>query len=406
MVLDSLNLSNSTVTILSLSIILLSAFLMTRITKKLKFPNVTGYILAGILIGPCVLKIIPHSIINGMEFVADIALAFIAFDVGRYLKLSNFKENGSKVLIITLCESLMAASIVTVTMLSVFKLPLSFSLLLGSIGAATAPASTIMTIRQYKARGNFVNTLFQVVALGDAVALISFSICATIAKAMSSNGELNFKLFLYPIILNLIVIVIGIIFALILNRIINQKRTEDNKLILGISMIILLSGICSAFNISPLLSSMALGTVYINISNNKKLFLQISNFTPPILITFFVLSGMRLNIPSLLTGGIIGLSYFIVRIIGKYIGTYIGSSLVRADDEIRKYLGLALIPQASVSIGLAFLGQRILPNDLGLLLSTIILSSAILYEIVGPILAKVSLYLSGSIPLDNVKEIS
>lgn len=396
--LESLNLNSSTTVLLSISIILLSGFLMTRITKKLSLPNVTGYIFAGILIGPYVLEIIPYSVINGMEFVTDIALAFIAFDVGRFLKFSTFKENGSKVFIITLFESLVAGLMVSLTMVFIFKLPLSFSLLLGSIGAATAPASTIMTIRQYDAKGDFVNTLLQVVALDDVVALISFSICATIVSALNSNGEINLKLFLFPIILNLFAIGLGILFAFILNKIINNKRTEDNKLILGISMIMLLSGICAALNISPLLSSMAMGTIYINTSNNKKLFYQLSNFTPPILTMFFVLSGMRLNIPSLALGGIIGITYFAIRIIGKYIGAYIGSSIVNADEEIRKYLGLALVPQAGVSIGLAFLGQRILPQDLGILLSTIILSSSILYEIVGPISAKASLYLSGAIP--------
>lgn len=394
-----LNVNSNTAVVLSLSIILFFGFFMTRITKKLKLPNVTGYIISGILIGPYGLNLVPSSIISNMEFVTDVALAFIAFDVGRFLKLSIIKKNSSQVFIITLCESLVAAFLVTIIMIFVFKLPISFSILLGAISAATAPASTIMTIRQYKAKGSFVNMILQVVALDDVVALVAFSICGSVAQALSSNEKLNFKLFLGPILLNLAAIGLGIMFGFILNRLINPKRTDDNRLILAIAMILTMAGFCAAFDISPLLSCMALGTTYINISKSSKLFKQLNNFTPPILTMFFVLSGMRLDVPSLVTGGIIGVTYFIVRIIGKYIGAYIGASLSNAEPEIRKYLGLALIPQAGVSIGLAFLGQRILPSDMGVLLSTIILSSSILYEIVGPISAKAALYLAGSIDI-------
>ncbi|SHI19816.1 cation:proton antiporter [Sporanaerobacter acetigenes] len=399
-----LNVNSNTAVVLSLSIILFFGFFITRITKKLKLPNVTGYIISGILIGPYGLNLIPSFIISNMEFVTDVALAFIAFDVGRFLKLSIIKENSSQVFIITLCESLVAAFLVTIIMIFVFKLPISFSILLGAISAATAPASTIMTIRQYKAKGSFVNMILQVVALDDIVALVAFSICSSVAQALSSNEKLNLELFIEPILLNLAAIGLGIVLGFILNRLINSKRTDDNRLILAITMILTMTGFCAAFDISPLLSCMALGTTYINISKSSKLFKQLNNFTPPILTIFFVLAGMRLDVPSLATGGIIGVTYFIVRIIGKYIGAYIGASLSNAEPEIRKYLGLALIPQAGVSIGLAFLGQRILPSDMGVLLSTIILSSSILYEIVGPISAKTALHLAGSIHSDDIED--
>lgn len=402
MIFTILNIGNNTAIILSIAIILFSGFLVTRITKKFKLPNVTGYIIGGILIGPYVLNLIPSLIVARMKFVTDIALAFIAFDVGRYLKLSILKKNGSQVLIITLCESLITALIVSITMIFVFKLSVPFSILLGAIGAATAPASTIMTIRQYGAEGSFVNILLQIVALDDAVALIAFSVCGSIAQALSSNMKLNLRLFLIPIFLNIVAIVLGILFGFLLNKLINNKRTEDNKLIITIAMILTMTGFCSACDISPLLSCMALGTSYVNVSRNQELFKQLNNFTPPILTMFFVLSGMRLNVPLLLTGGVIGITYFIIRILGKYIGSYIGAILSNATPEIRKYLGIALIPQAGVSIGLAFLGERILPTDMGSLLSTIILSSSILYEIVGPVSAKAALYLSNSIPYKDV----
>lgn len=395
---ELINLNSNATIIVSLGIMLFSSFLMTRLTKKLGLPNVTAYIISGIIIGPNVLGLIPGDLIMKMDFVTDIALAFIAFDVGRFLKSNVLRQNTSQILVITLWESLTAATIVTITMYFVFKLPLAFSLLIGAIGAATAPASTIMTIRQYGAKGNFVDTVLQVVALDDMVALLAFSVSSAAAQALSSNQGLGIRLFLLPILLNLLAIGMGIGFGHILDRLINPKRTKDNKLVLTITMILLLTGLCSALHISPLLASMALGTTFINTSSNGEIYKQLNNFTPPILIMFFVISGMRLDLASLLTGGIIGLTYFLVRIIGKYLGAYIGASISGAEEEVKKYLGLALIPQAGVSIGLAFLGQRILPTGMGNLLATIILSSSILYEIVGPISGKAALYLSGAIP--------
>ncbi len=403
MVLEQLTLNTNATILISLALMLLCGFLSTRITKRLKLPNVTGYIIVGILIGPYILNIIPTGTIAGMDFVTDIALAFIAFGVGRYLKLSVLKQNSKQIIIITLCEALLAAIIVTLTMIYIFKLPISFSVLLGAIGSATAPASTIMTIRQYKAKGNFVNTLLQVVALDDAVALIAFSICTAIVRTLVSEEVLRISIILLPLLINLIAISLGILAGFILDKLISSRRSRDNRLILAIAMLLAITGFCAAFNISPLLSCMAMGIAYINLSGNKELFRQINQFAPPTLILFFVLAGMKLSIPVLLSTGGIGVAYFLIRIIGKYIGSFIGASLSGAPMEVRKYLGLALVPQAGVSIGLAILGQRILPTDMGILLSTIILSSSVLYELIGPISAKVSLHLSNSIPSEDRK---
>lgn len=393
---------NNAVVVISLAIMLFSGFLITRITRKLRLPNVTGYIIVGILIGPYILNLVPQTVIDGMDFVTDVALAFIAFGVGKYLKLSTIRESSTQVLIMTLCESLLAAAIVIVTMIFVFRLPVPFALLLGAIGAATAPASTIMTIRQYKAKGNFVNMLLQVVVLDDAVALIAFSICAAVAQTLnsSSGARVDVMVLLLPILLNIAAVGLGILAGFLLKKIIgflNTRGSKDNRLIVGLAMILSITGFCSAFDISPLLSCMAMGTTYVNISDNRRLFKQINNFAAPVLTLFFVLSGMRLSMPALFKAGLIGVGYFIIRIIGKYSGAFIGAELGKASPEIRKYFGLALIPQAGVSIGLAFLGQRILPPEMGAMLSTIILSSSVLYEMIGPVSAKGALILSHAI---------
>lgn len=184
----------------------------------------------------------------------------------------------------------------------------------------------------------------------------------------------------------------------LLSKLIHERRSKDHSLVLACVCIMGVAGFCSTMNVSPLLACMASGTIYINTSGNKHLFKQLNQFTPPLLVMFFVLSGMRLSLPSLISAGFVGVIYFLVRIVGKYLGSTLGALVTNATPEIKKYFGLALIPQAGVSIGLAVLGQRMLPAASGEMLSTIILSSGILYEMVGPACAKAAIRLSGSIP--------
>ncbi len=383
--------------ILSLAIMLLMGFLLTRLTKLVKLPNVTGYILAGVLIGPYALNLIPKSVANGMDFVTDVALAFIAFGVGKYFKLERLRKNGRQVLILTVFESLMAAALIFVVMAFLFQLSVPFALLLSAIGSATAPASTIMTIRQYKARGQFVNVLLQIVALDDAVALIAFSICAAVAQGME-NGHIGMETVLLPILWNLLALAGGVLAGWLLHKLISDQRSSQHRLILVVTMLLAITGMCTALNISPLLACMVMGAVYINLSGNKKVFKQVNGFTPPIQMLFFVLSGMRLDLTALAAAGVIGIVYFLTRIAGKYLGAWVGALISKTTLPVRHYLGMALIPQAGVSIGLAVLGQRILPAESGALLSTIILSSGILYEMIGPACAKAAIFLSGSVP--------
>lgn len=390
--------STSAQVILSLAVMLFSGFLMTRLTKLAHLPNVTGYILAGVLIGPCVLDLIPETVQNGMDFVTDVALAFIAFGVGKYFKLGRLRKNGRSVLILTVFESLIAALLVFLVMAFVFRLPIPFSLLLGAIGSATAPASTIMTIRQYKAKGQFVDILLQIVALDDAVALLAFSVCAAIAQAMEGGGGISPKAVLLPILWNLLALAAGALAGFLLHKLIGENRSSQHRLVLVTALLLSITGFCTALDISPLLACMVMGAVYINVSGNKKVFKQVNGFTPPIQLLFFVLSGMRMDLTALKAAGLIGVVYFLVRIIGKYAGAWLGAVLGKASVPIRRYLGLALIPQAGVSIGLALLGQRILPAESGALLSTIILSSGVLYEMIGPACAKAAIFLSGSVP--------
>ncbi len=391
--------------ITSVAVMLFLAFLMTRLTKLLKLPNVTAYIITGILIGPFCLGLVPKTVIAGMDFLSDIALAFIAFSAGEFFKFDVLRKNGAKVLIITIAESLMATLFVFVVTYFVLGLELSFSLVLAALASATAPASTMMTIRQTGAKGDFVDTLLQVVALDDVVGLIAYSIAISVASSSISGEKFNVISIIKPLASNLGVIILGCVFGIIMKPLLQKKRSTDNRLIITIAFLFAFCGVCALLDISPLLGCMSMGMVYINITDDDKLFKQVNYFSPPILLLFFVRSGMNFDLEALFSssGGVgsvslvvVGVIYFIVRILGKYAGAFLGCLSVKKAKKTRNYLGLALIPQAGVAIGLASLGARTLGGEAGNTLVTVILASSVLYELIGPACAKLSLYLSGS----------
>jgi len=298
--------------------------------------------------------------------------------------------------LIAAMEALLAGVLVSLGMIFLFHLDLKFSLLLGAIATATAPASTMMTINQYHAKGDFVNTLLQVVALDNVICLLAFSVVTAIAG--SENGSTDAWDIILPILYNLGALALGFLCGSLLSRLLTPQRSKDNRLILAIAMLLGLCGICAVLNVSPLLSCMVFGATYINLTRDKKLFRQLNNFTPPVLSIFFVVSGMSLNITALTTIGAIGFAYFLIRIVGKYAGAFLGCVIAKSPAPTRNLLGLALIPQAGVAIGLAFLGQRMLPAELGSAFLTIILCSSVLYELIGPASAKAALILAGVIP--------
>ena len=391
--------------IISIALMLTGGFLMTRVTKKLKLPNVTAYILSGILMGPFVLDLIPSDVINGTAFLPDIALSFIAFSTGEFFRMSALRKNGGKVAVITLSESCMAAVVVFAVCFFVLKLDFAFCVVLGALATATAPASTIMTIRQTGAKGDFVETLLQVVAFDDVVGLVLYSISISLASASLSDAGFQAGSILIPLGRNLLGMAGGGIFGLLLILFNKKRHSTDNRLIIAVALLFGYCGFCAALDISPLLGCMLMGTVYINISGDEGLFRQLNYFSPPILLLFFVRSGISFNIGSLFGHSesighvpllLIGILYFALRIAGKYIGAWIGCRAAGKPKKVCKYLGLALIPQAGVAIGLAALGAREIGGEMGNALETIILSSSVLYELIGPGAAKLSLYLSGS----------
>ena len=404
------------VVIIALSLMLMLGFLMTRLTKLARLPNVTAYIVTGILIGPFCLDLIPRRVIDGMAFLPDIALAFIAFSTGEFFRNDALKKSGWGVILLTLSESLLASVLVFLAVFYLLSLPLAFSIVLAALAAATAPASTMMTIRQTGAKGSFVDTLLQVVALDDIVGLVAYSVAISIAVSTTSGEAFAIGMVVVPLGKNLAAVALGAVFGFVMKGILTHRNT-DNRLIVSIALLFAFCGVCAAFGISPLLGCMAMGTVYINTTDDTRLFRQLGYFSPPILLLFFVRSGLSFDLGALVsaTGTIghypllvVGIVYFVVRIAGKYGGAFLGAAATRKEKSIRNYLGLALIPQAGVAIGLAALGARTLGGEMGKALETIILASSVLYELIGPACGKLSLYLSHSYSdkLEEIAEVS
>lgn len=401
------------VVVISVAIMLFFGFAATRITKRLHLPNVTAYILAGIVIGPFCLDLIPSQVTDGMEFISDIALAFISFGTGEFFRFSALKKNGAKTIVITFFEAFAASLLVFFVCYIIVGLDMVYCIVLAALAAATSPASTMMTIRQLGAKGDFVDTLLQLIAIDNVVALLAYGVAISIATSLAGAGAMTFAGVALPLVKNIAVLIIGGVFGLILKWLMPKKRSTDNRLIIAIAVLFSFCGLCTIIDVSPLLGCMSMGMIYLNVSDDTKLFKQLNYFAPPLLMLFFVRSGIEFKLGALFSEGSVGgtsilmvsLVYFFVRLIGKYGGAFAGSLIVKKSRKVRDYLGLALIPQASVAIGLAALCARALGDDIGGTLQSIIVTAGLLSELIGPACVNASLFLSGSCSKDMTQDV-
>ena len=384
-----------------IGLMILGGLLFGRLAKFIKLPNVTGYLIAGLLLGPHIFNLIPAGTVTEFEIIADVALGFIAFSVGSEFKLSYIKRVGMTPIVIACLEATLATILVTGAMLAIGQ-PLAFSLVLGAIAAATAPAATVMVIRQYKAKGPVTDTLLTVVAIDDAVALMLFGIAAAIAQQLVSAAPTSMAVaILKPIIEIVCSLGLGAVLGLLFMVPLRFFKKSSNRLCITIAFVFIAVALSGLFELSALLVCMALGTVLINVSSQADNVMKITEgFTPPILMLFFVLSGSELDIGVLPTIGLVGVVYVIVRVVGKYLGALIGAKIMKAPDAVAKYLGPALIPQAGVAIGLSLLATTILP-EYGQTIRAIILCATFIYEIIGPVITKISLQKAGEIAVKS-----
>lgn len=383
-----------------LAIILLIAIFVSKILSKLKLPNVTGYLIAGLLIGPSMLGIIPKNVVSQFGIISEVALAFIAYNMGSEFNLAELKKMSKGVLVITIFQSLTAMAFVMLSMMLLFNQPFSFSLVLGAISCATAPAATIMVIKQYNAKGQVVDTLLPVVALDDAVCIIAFGISTSIAKALMKNtgGISIFNMIVSPLIEVALALAFGFFMGILLVILIKRIEGENELLTMIIAVVFATAAICIKFNLSSLLTCMMIGTTVVNILPNfKKAFTIVERFTPPIYVAFFTISGIELDISILKTVGVIGIGYIVFRIIGKVSGAYMGAKISNSPDNVKKYLGFTLLPQAGVAIGLSMIAQNILPAPYGSQVRTIVLAATVVYELIGPSFTRRALVKAGEI---------
>ncbi len=383
-------------TFISLGIMIFAGMFLGRLVKKIKLPNVTGYLIAGLLLGPSVLGLVSEDFLSSASVISDAALGFIAFSIGNEFKISYFKRVGATPIIIAIFESLFSVVFVTGTLM-LAGCDKTFSLVLGSIAAATAPAATIMVIKQYKARGPVTETLLSVVAIDDATALIMYSISIAIATAISGAGAAPSELILKPVIEIGGALVVGAILGFLFLFPLKHFKKDGNRLCIIIAFIFVGLGLSQLCGFSSLLLCMSMGAIVANFSHDVGHIMKLSDrITPPIFMLFFVASGAELKLSVLPAVGVAGIIYIIVRVIGKMFGASFGAIICRTDKNTRKYLGPALIPQAGVAIGLSLAASTAFPQ-FGTQIRTVILCGTLIYELIGPVITKTCLKKAGEI---------
>ena len=390
--------------LLAFSLILILGLFSTRLMKLVNFPNVTGYLIVGLLVGPFCLGIINEGNISGLKIITNAALGFIAFSIGGEFKLSTLKKLGKNVVIITLFQAVITSGL-TFLVLWAVNVPMPITLALSAIAAATAPAATLMVVRQFKAKGPVTDTLLPVVALDDAIGLMIFSLCFALAKVIETGAELTINsVLIMPILEIVLSIAIGGIIGALLSLLMKVFKSRANRLIWMIAAVFLGIALCSlmgelvGIELSSLLLCMMMGSVFTNMRNDSIHILEgQERWTPPLFMLFFIISGAELDLTVLPTVGVIGIAYLAARSIGKIVGSALGAKAVKADSNITKYLGLTLLPQAGVAIGMAQMVSMSLGGIVAEKVTAVVLCATLIYELVGPLITKIALTKAGEI---------
>ena len=382
------------ITILYIAAAMAAGLLFNRFAKLISLPNVTGYLVAGLLIGPSVLNLIPKDGTEALNVLVTLALGFIAYSIGGEFNINNIKAIGGKSIIITMFQALTAVGLVDITLCALgFDVPLALTL--GAIAAATAPAATLMVVRQYRANGPVTRTLLPVVAMDDAVGLIVFAVSLALAQGMSGGGDMSFyTMVVQPLTEIVLSLAIGGAIGLIASIALRFFHSKDNFLCVSVAAVLLGTALADIWG---LLLCMSIGAIVCNLRKDADSIMEgCERWTPPLFMLFFVISGAELDLAAIPTVGMLGVAYLVARSAGKYLGTYIGSGIVHADEKIKKYLGLALLPQAGVAIGMAQICAAKLPMY-SERITTVVLCATLIYELIGPVITKMALMKAGEI---------
>lgn len=405
--------------LLSLSIAIFAGLMLSRLAKLLHLPAVTAYLVAGILVGPYCLGMlgvegfgfINKADVDKYAILSDVALGFIAFSIGNEFRLSQLKKTGKQATVIGIFQAVFTTLLVDVILIAVHfaipdKFPLPAAIVLGAVASATAPAATLMVVRQYKAKGPLTDILLPIVALDDAVGLVVFAISFGIAKALISGHVDILSVVVEPILEVVLSLLLGLVMGLLFTFFEKFFHSRSKRLSMSVTFVFLtvalsmlkfeIGGIHIAF--SSLLVCMMLGTIFCNICDfSEELMDRVDRWTAPLFILFFVLSGaeLELSVFSDVAIVVIGLLYILSRSAGKYLGASISSRMVKCEPNITKYLGITLLPQAGVALGMAIKSEQL--GAEGAIVANITLFAVLVYELIGPLLTKIALLKAGEI---------
>ena len=409
--------------LLSLSTALLTGLMLSRLAKLLKLPAVTAYLVAGILVGPYVLGSLgvsgfgftSHSEIKFLGIISDVALGFIAFAIGNEFRLSQLKKTGKQATVIGIFQAVAATLIVDAALIGLHflipdKLPLPSAIILGAIASATAPAATLMVVKQYKAKGPLTDLLLPIVAIDDAVGLMLFAASFGVAKALLAGHVDVISIVVEPLIEITVSLALGATMGFLFNFFEQFFHSRSKRLSMSVTFVLFtvaismvefkIAGIHVAF--SSLLVCMMMGTVFCNICDfSEELMDRIDRWSSPILVLFFVISGAELELSIFADPLVVcvGLVYIVFRSVGKYSGAFISARSTNCENNIVKYLGITLLPQAGVALGMAIKAEAIGPE--GIVVANITLFSVLVYELIGPSLTKMALTKAGDIKPDG-----
>ncbi len=406
-------------TLLSLSVALFVGLMLSRVAKRLQLPAVTAYLITGILIGPyCLgalgvggLGFVSMENVESFSIISDVALGFIAFSIGNEFRLSQLRETGKQATVIGIAQAVITTLLVDAVLIGLHfimpdKLSLPAAIILGAVASATAPAATLMVVRQYKAKGPVTDILLPVVALDDAVGLVLFAISFGIAKALGSSSVDVISIIVEPLIEVVLSLALGAAMGFLFTFFERFFHSRSKRLSMSAAFVLLtvalsmiefeVFGIHVAF--SSLLVCMMLGTVFCNICDfSEELMDRLDRWTAPMYILFFVISGaeLELSVFADIFIVIIGIVYIISRSGGKCLGAYSSARATKCNSNIVKYLGITLLPQAGVALGMAAKASTLGAD--GMIVSNIVLFAVLIYEIVGPALTKIALTKAGDI---------
>jgi len=409
--------------LLSLSVALFAGLMLSRLAKLVKLPAVTAYLVAGILVGPFLLGSLgldglgftSLSQIKSLGIISDVALGFIAFSIGNEFRLAQLKQIGKQATVIGIFQAVFTTLLVDAALIGLHfiipeKLPLPSAVILGAVAAATAPAATLMVVRQYKAKGPLTDILLPIVALDDAVGLVLFAISFGVAKAMISGQVDLISVLLEPALEVVFSLLLGFIMGLLFSFFEKFFHSRSKRLSMSVTFVLVTVALSQLkFNVfgvhiafSSLLVCMMLGTIFCNICDfSEELMDRVDRWTAPLFILFFCISGAELEF-SLFKDPIIvliGVVYILVRCLGKYFGAFASAKSVKCQDTIVKYLGVTLFPQAGVALGMAIKAEEL--GELGIVVANITLFSVLIYELVGPFLTKIALLKAGEIKTEG-----